>query len=180
LSGQITCNLLCTQYSDFWGLAAENIAISLQRPMHGSVRHRSIADALVLLLSYVLLQSASQMRAVASCGDWLAHPVGSHRSAQRSTSVDQRNTDTAASVGGTIASNKDSIPLPCDGPSCRRAPSRPVPVIPPSNVSATDKLLLAGHDVIREPLSRWTFTTGDSSAHAIRGFPADIEHPPRA
>ena len=156
------------------------VAVSLQWPMHHRVRFNRCANAALLLLGCVLLQSAWAMRAVASCGDWLAHPDGSHSSAQRSMSDDQRNADSAASVGGTFASNKDSIPLPCDGPSCRRAPSRPVPVIPPSNVSATDKLLLAGHDVVREPLSRWTFTTGDSSAHAIRGFPVGIEHPPRA
>ena len=148
--------------------------------MHRSVRYRLCADALLLLLSCVLLQSAWEVRAFASCGDWLAHPVQSHGIAQPATSDGQMNTDTSTSFDEAIASTKGSIPLPCDGPSCRNAPSKPVPVIPTSNISATDKLLLAGHDVIREPLSRWSFTAGKSSAHAIRGFPVDIEHPPRA
>jgi hypothetical protein len=147
--------------------------------MHRSVRDRSFADALMLLVSCVLLQSASETRAVASCGDWLAHSVTSDSGAQAMSGT---NSDAlhAGSVDAVIASSKDSIPLPCDGPSCRQAPFRPVPIVPPQSTPATDKLLLAGHDVIREPMSRWTIATGDSSAHALRGFPVDIEHPPRA
>jgi hypothetical protein len=132
----------------------------------------------MLLVSCVL--SALETRAVASCGDWLAHSVTSDTSAQQAMSGTNSDAHHDGSVDDFTAPNQDSIPQPCDGPSCRQAPFRPVPIAPPQSTPATDKLLLAGHDVIREPLSRWTIATGDSSAHAIRGFPVDIEHPPRA
>jgi hypothetical protein len=148
--------------------------------MRRSVRYRSFADALVLLASCVLLQSVSEMRARASCGDWLAHSATSDGREQQATSGTDSDALNLNLADGVIASSQDSSPMPCDGPSCRNAPSSPAPFVPVPQQSTSDKLVLAGQDVVREPLSRWTFAARDSSAHAFRGFPVDIEHPPRA
>jgi hypothetical protein len=145
-----------------------------------SVRYRSCADALILLLSCVLLQSAWEVRASASCGDWLAHPSTSHSPADRTASDLQLLVDADGPAGRSLASSDQPSKLPCDGPFCRNVPTKPVPTAPSSTVNLSDRLLLAAHGFVCEPLSRWMFTTGDTSAHALRGYPVYIEHPPRA
>jgi hypothetical protein len=47
-------------------------------------------------------------------------------------------------------------------------------------VNPSDKLLLFSQDILCDPLGRWSIMRGDASAHTLRGFPVDIEHPPRA
>jgi hypothetical protein len=79
-----------------------------------------------------------------------------------------------------LASNDEPSPIPCDGPFCRSAPTKPVPTAPPSTVNPSDKLLASSRDVLCDPLGGWSFLRGDASAHTLRGFPVDIEHPPRA
>ncbi len=176
---QNTCNPLCTLYSDFLGYGGETSIFS-SKPMHRCVRYRSCADALILLLSCVLLQNVLGMRAFATCGDWLAHPHQAPSSVERNTSDAHMLADEDGSVDGFLASNEQPSPLPCDGPFCRNMPTKPVPTAPPSTVNPSDKLLLAACQFTCELLSRWSFSSSDNSAHALRGFPADIEHPPRA
>jgi hypothetical protein len=148
--------------------------------MHCSVRYRWCVDALVLLLSCILLQSVSGMRAFASCGDWLAHP-GQLPSADAPTTGDaQMLAGVDHTFDKSLASNERPSPLPCDGPFCRNVPTKKVPTVPTSTVSASDKLLLAAQGIHCEPLSRSSCRSSDISAHALRGFPVDIEHPPRA
>ncbi|HEY3394152.1 MAG TPA: hypothetical protein VGK58_15675 [Lacipirellulaceae bacterium] len=148
--------------------------------MHCSVRYRSFADALILLLSFVLLQTASEMRAFASCGDWLVHSGQSHNSAQQAMSDANSDASNANWIDDATASNQDSIPLPCNGPFCRSVPTKPVPTAPPSTVNPSDKLLLTAQDILCDPHSRWSFMHSAVAAHSLRGFPVDIEHPPRA
>jgi hypothetical protein len=148
--------------------------------MHCCVRYRSWADALILLLSCVLLQSVLGMRAFATCGDWLAHPDQSPTAVERTGSDAHVLVDEDGSVDGTLRSSEQPFPLPCHGPYCRNAPTKPVPTAPPTTVNASDKLLLAAQGIVCNPLSRWSYVSSDTSAHAVRGFPVDIEHPPRA
>jgi hypothetical protein len=146
--------------------------------MHRSVRYRSCADALLLLLTCVLLQSAWAMRSVASCGDWLAH-AGPSRAQADGASDAQMVRGGGSSAEERLTSNK-RIPLPCDGPFCRSVPTKPVPTAPPSTVNPSDKLLLTAQDILCDPHSCWSFMHSAAAAHSLRGFPVDIEHPPRA
>jgi hypothetical protein len=146
--------------------------------MHRSVRYRSFADALILLVSCALLQSAMAMRARASCGDWLAH-------AGPSTALGDRTTDEAQRLanaldGAFLASNDQPLPIPCDGPFCRSVPAKPIPTAPPSTVNPSDKLLLPASDNLCQPPRLWSFTGVNNFACTLRGYPVDIEHPPRA
>ena len=156
------------------------VAVSLQWPMHHRVRFNRCANAALLLLGCALLQSATGLRAFGSCGDWLAHPGQSPSTAERTGGDSQMPAPAKDSVGRSLASGEQPSPLPCDGPSCRNAPPKPIPASPPSTVNASDKLLLASHDIVCDALSRWSFAGNNTSAHALRGFPVDIEHPPRS
>jgi hypothetical protein len=163
-----------------WDTAAGKHRASLQKHMFGCVRYRTCTNTLFLLLSCVLLQSASAMRAFATCGDWLAHPGTSHSEADRASSNLQLLGDRNDSAGSTLASNERPSPLACHGPFCRNAPTKPVPTVPPTTVNASDKLLLAAQGIICALPYRWSLAGRGNSAHALRGFPVDIEHPPRA
>jgi hypothetical protein len=148
--------------------------------MFRCVRYRACANTLLLLLSCVLLQSVLAIRTFASCGDWLAHPGPSHSAADQTSSHLPLPGNSNESADSTLASNEPSSPLPCHGPFCRNAPTKPIPTVPPTNVNPSDKLLLAAQGIVCNSLSRWTFVGSDASAHELRGFPTDIEHPPRA
>jgi hypothetical protein len=134
------------------------------------LRRGSCSKAVLLLLSFVLLQRASEMRAFASCGDWLAHPT-SHSAVDRTAG---ETTDSA------LTSSENQHPIRCDGPFCHDAPARPVPTAPLSTVNPSDKLLLVAQGIIFVTPDRWSFAGSDTSAHELRGFPVDIDHPPRA
>jgi hypothetical protein len=148
--------------------------------MFRCVRFRTCANTLLLLLSCVLLQSASAVRAFASCGDWLAHPGTAHSAPDRTSSEAQLLGDAERTAGRNSASSDRPSPLGCNGPLCRSAPAKPVPTTPPTTVDLSDKLLPAAQGDICAAPNRWSFARSDASAQALRGFPADIEHPPRA
>jgi hypothetical protein len=56
----------------------------------------------------------------------------------------------------------------------------PIPSAPPSALNHIDKLMFVGHAALHDADGRGSFIDGNSVAHPFRGFPAAIEHPPRA
>jgi hypothetical protein len=47
-------------------------------------------------------------------------------------------------------------------------------------VNTSEKLLLVGVTILCDNGGRLSFFNGESAPHRLRGFPVDIEHPPRA
>jgi hypothetical protein len=150
------------------------------KPMSRCVHYCRCPSAILILLSFASLQGASRSRAFASCGDWLAHP------AQVTSAVDndasQMQVPAHEGPSANVASDSSQRPRPtsCQGPSCRSGPSMPIPSAPPSTSNPIDKLMFVGRAALHDADLRGAFIDGNPVAHAFRGFPASIEHPPRA
>jgi hypothetical protein len=132
----------------------------------------------VSVLCVAVVDGVVVSRLDAACGDWLAHPANS---------IAMSDIEMAASSHGS-----NSAPAPelgratrprssrCHGPLCRKAPSQPAPPTPATISLQTDKLVLFGHVSLVQSVEQQLFYNGEPVAHAVRGFPMRIDHPPRA
>jgi len=131
------------------------------------------------LVSFIMLQSLGAWRAEASCGDWLAHAGDTFAD---SGSEAARHSQSGGQSSAKQDDRSSRLPLSktCHGPLCRRAPSQPAPTAPANVLSHGDQLALSGLVQSPSPKCPKFDLGGESEAHAARGFPARIDHPPRA
>jgi hypothetical protein len=120
---------------------------------------------------------AAATSANASCGDWLTHS-GDMRSS-RDHQVDGMTQTDPASANEQHRSDKLPLSKPCHGPLCRSAPAQPAPTAPASVIFSSDKLALFGSTETLFTDCRRFYQVNELDAHATRGFPARIDHPPR-
>lgn len=149
------------------------------KPMSRCVHYCRCPSAILILLSFASLEGASRSRAFASCGDWLAHPARVNSAVDKDAGQMQALAHKGPSADVVSGSSQRPRPASCQGPSCRSAPSMPIPSVPPSTLNPIDKLMFVGHAALHDADGRAAFIDGNSVAHAFRGFPAAIEHPPR-
>jgi hypothetical protein len=159
------------------GLAIPSLFVT---PMGPCVHYCRCPRAILLLLSFVSLQVASGSRAFASCGDWLAHSAHDNSAVDAAAGQMPALAHKGSTAGVVSDSSQRPRPTPCHGPSCRSGHSTPLPSAPPSTLNLIDKLMFVGHAALRDVDGRRSFIDGNSVAHSFRGYPAAIEHPPRA
>jgi hypothetical protein len=150
------------------------------KPMGWCVPYCRCPSAILVLLSFVSLHIASGSRAFASCGDWLAHPARVNSAVDKDAGQMQALAHKGPSADVVSGSSQSPRPTSCHGPSCRSGPSMPFPSAPPSTLNPIDKLMFVGHAALHDADGRGSFVDANSVAHPLRGFPAAIEHPPRA
>jgi len=73
-------------------------------------------SAIVLLL--VFGGVSAPRTAMASCGDWLAHPQ---------TVVDDGKVETARVGEAQVSTHSPAMPRTCNGPLCKQSPQGPIP-----------------------------------------------------
>jgi hypothetical protein len=136
-------------------------------------------QALLGLLACLALQAADGSRAGATCGDWLAHPVGDTTMTDGGATGPQQQ-----GSGGAARDERDSQRLPgsgpCRGPHCERAPLQPTPAGPAIVTFPVERLAVVGRAEARPNVRRQFFVGGDADVRPDRGFPQRIDHPPRA
>ena len=147
--------------------------------MYFSLPYRRCADGFILLAALLTVASLGGSFAYATCGDWLAHPSHSMGAAADALENDPASDDDA-SAEPRADSNDRSQRTPCNGPECRSTPHHPLPPVPPTPVNASERLLLVGIITLHDASGRSSLVNSESAPHPLRGFPTDIEHPPRA
>jgi hypothetical protein len=112
--------------------------------------------------------------AIASCGDWLVHDRAPNRPGVTSSQSANR-----MEFSFVARQQQTTLPVPCGGPNCQRAPLQPVvPASPGITLSFSELAVLvapAAWMVITQPDS----AIADTSARPTKGFPLRIDHPPR-
>jgi hypothetical protein len=117
-----------------------------------------------------ILLTVTVSHAYASCGDWLEH-------SDRSATASKQNGDTLAAPGDIT---NHSPARPCNGPFCSRVPKQPAAPAPVDISSAPAKSALHVGLVTLAEYMRRTNIAGEIAARPAKGFPASIDHPPRA
>jgi hypothetical protein len=142
-------------------------------------QHRRFHRLLVFLLCLCALQVVVAMRAHASCGDWLSHSPGDMR--PMGSGLESWADGHATRLAETESGTANHLPhsKPCEGPFCRSAPALPLPAAPARIVTPTDKLAVMSSDAERSSADNHSYFAVELGAHASRGFPTRIEHPPR-
>lgn len=129
------------------------------------------------LAAIVLLDTVAARTVEATCGDWLAHPAEPGGVADEPAA--DRHTIPAAER--TAETRSTPRPTTCRGPLCRQAPS-PVPVeTPPARIAPVHRAdaCQAVAEATAEPGIDRLLSLSEP-AHLLPGFPARIDHPPRA
>lgn len=174
------CLFLCTEYSDGWAPIGLHFVLrtAIRTLMDRSVVSSLRIRAILILLSFIALQAICVSRAVASCGDWLAHSTSMFSSAPDDNPSRESATKGTASSDQS-QSRRTPAPAPCRGPYCRSVPAQPAPPLPPRVVPKSSKLALAGKADFHEVDGHFARVRDDFLAHSLRGFPPGIERPPR-
>jgi hypothetical protein len=134
---------------------------------------RRVTRSWTLLIGGLYLAGAAE--ALATCGDWLAHPVAGHEAAAAG--------DQQASVGAARADvDRSPVPAerrsPCQGPGCRPLPEVPVSPPPPPSSPTDDQQACDGRVSDASDLLSGAFWPGADAAPRA-GFYPRLEDPPR-
>lgn len=136
---------------------------------------RRVTRSWMLLIGGFYLAGTAE--ALATCGDWLAHPVARHDAAAATDGAPDATPATEiTSIDRTPPPGERRSP--CQGPGCRSLPETPVSPPPPPNSPSDDQQACTGRVVgASSPLSG-VFCSGPSVAPRA-GFYPRLEDPPR-
>ena len=149
-------------------------------PVHGTQCFPQCSSfaRLSVLVCFVGMLVAGESSARASCGDWLAHSDNSMNGIEAGTTSADQSAVALSDKSGT--SRRIPLTAPCRGPHCSKSPAGPAQPVPLNVSVSVDKLAVVMHGDSHEPTARHFRSGQETDAHSESGFPARIDHPPRA
>jgi hypothetical protein len=146
----------------------------------GAYHRRPVLAALRITAGAALCMAVVAPQAAATCGDWLAHPLGAV--AMDLQSAQEQSADPVASPVEKASHSQQPSPAspPCHGPFCGQAPTAPLAPLPVRLPTISDQFANVVGSAAGEIADRQYSHPWPHDASPLAGFVRRIEHPPRA